>query len=331
MDDQNKPANDLYNNDSSQQQDRPLTSFLQAQQAVKTSEDEETADEQEAPPSLPPAPDMAAGQAEVEAVPTVGTAAPTDVPQPPTEPFKADIEETRPTEPEPVASDPTQEPRQVTDVPQPVEATGTDEPAGSSENDTPEIDRNKLNTALRALKQIEQQVATVIKLLETGDAAAAASELGSISAVTPPTARPGVKGEDLATLKPIDGRVVEGVFDGRGMVGSDGKSYMVPPNYASKSKLVEGDMLKLTITPKGSFIYKQIGPIERSRLIGTLGFDQTIGEYYATSENRRWNVIKASVTYFKGEPGDEVVLLVPKNAPSKWAAVENIIKRNPLG
>ncbi len=137
--------------------------------------------------------------------------------------------------------------------------------------------------------------------------------------------------DDFGALKPIDGRVVEGVFDGRGMVGSDGKNYLVPPNYASKSKLVEGDMLKLTITPKGSFIYKQIGPIERSRLIGSLGFDQTIGEFYATSENRRWNVLKASVTYFKGESGDEVVLLVPKNAPSKWAAVENIIKKNPLG
>ncbi|MBU0624922.1 hypothetical protein KKF05_01120 [Patescibacteria group bacterium] len=173
----------------------------------------------------------------------------------------------------------------------------------------------------------------VIRLLETGAEADAQTELKSIA-----LSMSDEKGlvananrEDLSLLKPIDGRVVEGVFDGRGMVGSDGKSYLVPPNYASKSKLVEGDMLKLTITPKGSFIYKQIGPIERSRLIGALSYDQTIGEFYATSENRRWNILKASVTYFKGEPGDEVVLLVPKNAPSRWAAVENIIKRNPLG
>ena len=56
-------------------------------------------------------------------------------------------------------------------------------------------------------------------------------------------------------------------------------------------------------------------------------FDATNGEYYATQDNKRWTIIKASVTYFKGEPDDEVILLVPKNAPSRWAAVENIIKQ----
>src|SRR6266568_3308870 len=59
------------------------------------------------------------------------------------------------------------------------------------------------------------------------------------------------------------GKVIEGVFDGQNMVGSDGKMYPVPANYASKSKLVQGDILKLTITDDGSFLYKQIGPIPR--------------------------------------------------------------------
>jgi hypothetical protein len=38
-------------------------------------------------------------------------------------------------------------------------------------------------------------------------------------------------------------------------------------------------------------------------------------------------VLLASITYFKGEPGDEVVVLVPKEKETKWAAVENIIKK----
>ncbi|OIO52238.1 MAG: hypothetical protein AUJ19_02265 [Parcubacteria group bacterium CG1_02_58_44] len=193
---------------------------------------------------------------------------------------------------------------------------------------------NRTVVALRALRQMEQQLAAVIRLLGADGQTTADGMPPEPQVSTRPSFGNGdwsaAPREDLSTLKPIDGRVVEGVFDGRGMVGSDGKCYLVPPNYASKSKLVEGDMLKLIITPKGSFIYKQIGPIDRSRLIGSLGYDQTTGEYYATSDNRRWNVIKASVTYFKGEPGDEVVLLVPKNAPSKWAAVENIIKRSSL-
>lgn len=121
-------------------------------------------------------------------------------------------------------------------------------------------------------------------------------------------------------------RVVEGVFDGEAMIGGDGKSYAVPANYASKSKLVEGDMLKLTIGARGNFIYKQIGPIDRQRLVGTVALDRETGQYLVLAEGRAWKALRASITYFHGEPGDEAVILVPKHAPSKWAAVENVLK-----
>ena len=69
--------------------------------------------------------------------------------------------------------------------------------------------------------------------------------------------------DDLPTRTPdeVAGKVIEGVFDGQTMHDADGKAYPVPANYASKSKLVEGDILKLTIADDGSFIYKQIGPV----------------------------------------------------------------------
>jgi len=121
------------------------------------------------------------------------------------------------------------------------------------------------------------------------------------------------------------GRIIEGVFDGERMIGPDGKEYSMPANYASKSKLVEGDILKLTITDGGTFIYKQIGPIERSRLIGKLEKNSE-GDFAVAVDGRHWHILTASVTYFKGEAGDEAVILIPKSGNSKWAAVENIIK-----
>ncbi len=124
----------------------------------------------------------------------------------------------------------------------------------------------------------------------------------------------------------VEGKVIEGIFDGQNMAGPDGKMYSVPANYASKSKLVEGDRLKLTITHDGAFIYKQIGPIERQRLIGILSKDEVTNEFRVLAGERSYRVLLASVTYFKGEPGDEVVILVPKSQSSHWAAVENIIK-----
>lgn len=123
-----------------------------------------------------------------------------------------------------------------------------------------------------------------------------------------------------------EARVIEGVFDGENMIGPDGKQYSVPANYASKSKLVEGDILKLTITATGTFVYKQIGPIERARVVGVLE-RSAAGEYFALADGKRWRLLTASVTYYKGEAGDEAVILVPKNGESKWAAVENVVRK----
>lgn len=136
------------------------------------------------------------------------------------------------------------------------------------------------------------------------------------------------KARDLGKLEFDENqKIVEGIFDGQNMIGPDGKQYSIPANYASKSKLVEGDTLKLTIGTDGSFVYKQIGPIERVRLIGTLIKDEKDNEFRVLADGKSYQVLLASITYFKGEIGDEVVILVPKDKDSIWAAVENIIKK----
>ncbi len=122
-------------------------------------------------------------------------------------------------------------------------------------------------------------------------------------------------------------RIIEGVFNGETMIGPDGKEYAVPPNYASKSKLVEGDMMKLTITKKGTFIYKQTCPTERSRIIGELFNGTDSDEYSVLANGKNYKVLSASVTFHKGKNGDEAVVLIPKDSDSEWAAIENIINK----
>lgn len=123
-----------------------------------------------------------------------------------------------------------------------------------------------------------------------------------------------------------DGEIVEGAFDGQIMLGTDGKQYPVPANYASKSKLVEGDILKLTITPDGSFIYKQIGPAQRRNAIGIASQDEG-GNYYILADGKPYKILLASVTYFKVEPGDEVAIVLPRDIESSWAAIENVLQK----
>jgi len=187
----------------------------------------------------------------------------------------------------------------------------------AEENQTPAaapVPVDKTAILINILRTMNDNIAAALRLLDAPSA--------SVSADAPVRTTP-----LPAQTAGVMGTIVEGVFDGKGMVGPDGKEYPIPPNYASKSKLVEGDMLKLTITPTGAFIFKQIGPIERDRKVGALVHDREVDEFTVIVGDKRYRVLKASITYFHGADGDEAVILVPKASPSKWAAVENVMKR----
>ncbi len=119
-------------------------------------------------------------------------------------------------------------------------------------------------------------------------------------------------------------QIIEGVFNGQNMLAPDGTEYPVPANYASKSKLVEGDKLKLTIQPTGAFIYKQIELISRKMTTGKLILEGT--QYKVLADDQVYLVLYASVTFFRGRVGDDVAIILPeKNHSSQWAAIENIL------
>lgn len=123
-------------------------------------------------------------------------------------------------------------------------------------------------------------------------------------------------------------KVIEGIFFGQDMVAKDGSRYGVPANYASKSKLVEGDLLKLRILKDGTFRYKQIEKVERINLMANLIYEENSRQYYAIVDDiRRYKVLAASITYFKAKSGDDLLIITPKSMVSEWAAVENISRR----
>lgn len=185
----------------------------------------------------------------------------------------------------------------------------------------PEIE--KLALLREIIEQAEGNLAQARKILAEffgGEVTASKSKISKIKIQ-----------EKVAELAASSGktRIIQGVFNGQSMVAPDGSEYPVPANYASKSKIVQGDTLKLTIAEDGSFIYKQIGPVERKKILGILTQSED-GEYQVLSENKAYKVLLASVTYFKGEAGDEVTLVVPAAEDSEWAVIENIIKKTGL-
>lgn len=202
-----------------------------------------------------------------------------------------------------------------------VQAEEEEEKQSQKQNDGVYISLPKLEIAKKLLQNMAETSERLLELLGGRLDEASEQRIGIGQMMDESMIR-----EDSEDEGMTPGRIVEGVFDGENMIGPDGKQYSVPANYASKSKLVEGDILKLTITPNGTFVYKQIGPIDRSRVIGTLEMIPN-GNFIVSSEGKKWRVLTASVTYFKGQDGDETVILVPKTGESKWAAVENIVRK----
>lgn len=192
--------------------------------------------------------------------------------------------------------------------------SGSKEEAKPLSNDT----MDELQTYVAAIEGTLTKIRSIIKEGEasSGDVSASINEVKERLAELPKDDK-----DD-----PVSGKIIEGVFDGEFMIGANGYKYNVPQNYASKSKLVEGDLLKLTIGERGNFIYKQIAPIDRDRLVGVLSKDPDTGDFFVEVDHDIYRVNLASVTYFHGEPGDEAVILKPKSTKSRWAAIENIVK-----
>lgn len=186
-------------------------------------------------------------------------------------------------------------------------------------NDFSNKNQNIKKNRLKEIEELKNFIANAEESLEK--ARKALAELIGKDWNQPESARPQkvITRRDGITAE----KIIEGVFNGENMVDAEGRVYPVPANYASKSKLVEGDRLKLTIAADGSFIFKQIGPVARKNIIGQLIFENNM--YQVLAEGKRYNILFASITYFKAKPGDRVTVIVPKDGNSQWAALENII------
>lgn len=122
-----------------------------------------------------------------------------------------------------------------------------------------------------------------------------------------------------------DSKIIEWVFTWHEMFGSDWNKYPVPVNYSSKSKLVQGDKLKLTIEPNGKMLYKQILPIEREIKTGLVVKEKE--KYQVIAEWQTYDLLTAAVTHFKVNIWDRISVLIPAWKQATFAAIEAIIPK----
>lgn len=147
---------------------------------------------------------------------------------------------------------------------------------------------------------------------------------------------------DTATPSPEEGSGDQegnptGIFDGQFLVTEDGKKYQVPPNYASKSRLVVGDQLELvnraTDKEGSQNLVKPITKVDRTELEGIL--TKKDHQWAVVTDAGEFWVLSASVEYYDGEIGDQVKIILPADYQDRedleWAAVDAIVKDDGKG
>lgn len=104
------------------------------------------------------------------------------------------------------------------------------------------------------------------------------------------------------------------------MIGADKKTYPVPANYASKSKIVEGSKLKCTIKSDGSLQYKII---KEGAFITSTGTIIRDGDHFiVVSQDGMYQLLPAAVTYIRARVGDRVSIRIPKGGKGTYATIE---------
>lgn len=122
--------------------------------------------------------------------------------------------------------------------------------------------------------------------------------------------------------------VVEGYFDGESMIGDNGKTYPVPPNYASKTQLIIGDRMKWILTSERES-FKLIKPAERERVIGTFGIEGNVFYVAVEGIEHPIRILKASATFamknFGMQIGDRVAVIIPRDNTPTWGALSSVV------
>ncbi len=131
--------------------------------------------------------------------------------------------------------------------------------------------------------------------------------------------------EGLSSYKQWDDKIIEWVFTGDSMLGSDGNIYPVPQNYSSKSLLVQWSKLKALIQPNGKIVYKIIGEIPYETKIGIL--TKNGEKYQITTDTKSYNVLLAAVTFHHCSVGDTVSIRIPEGKDATYAVIEAAVPK----
>lgn len=117
---------------------------------------------------------------------------------------------------------------------------------------------------------------------------------------------------------------VEGKYDGKYIIASDGSKHEVPSNYAAKSRLVYGDILKI-IEEDGKKVFKQIEKVARKNLEGVVTKKE--GKWHVLTEAGSHLLLDRAIEFNQVKLKDLIDVVLPEsNLSAPFAAFNKVVK-----
>ncbi len=130
----------------------------------------------------------------------------------------------------------------------------------------------------------------------------------------------------------IDYTQIEGIvgkYDGKQLITEAGETYEVPSNYAAKSKLVYGDILKL-IEEDGKKLFKQIERVRKERVEGIL--TKKDGEWFLLTDRGSYKVSEAAAKFQNAQLNSQATAYLPAdNMDAPFAALDVVEGASVIG
>lgn len=174
------------------------------------------------------------------------------------------------------------------------------------------------------IQKVQQELDLLSKMLSTPSVSTTQKHqvpLPTPSAVqlsTPSQPQPTV----LIDPKDLPGE--EGTFDGYYINTDSGEKYEVPSNYAAKSKLVYGDILK-RIDEGGKKVFKQIHKVPRRKILGVLSNQGD--KWSLLTDGGSYEISSNAAIFNKAEPHDEASALIPDTEDHvPFATLDKVMK-----
>jgi hypothetical protein len=114
-------------------------------------------------------------------------------------------------------------------------------------------------------------------------------------------------------------------YNGDSIIDDQGVIYPINKNYASKSRLIDGDVLIMRTDSQGGIYYKLSKPVPRKTVIADI--KETNGQYIAIYNNKSYKILTAASNFYELYNNCQAMIVISITEDNKWCAIDGKVTK----